>query len=55
MGCARAPGQAVGHWTLGYLFRISDRAELRAEADQPVAWFPLDRLPSPAPPTSIWW
>ncbi len=47
VGCARAPGQAVGHWTLGYLFRISDRRELRAEADQPVAWFPLDRLPSP--------
>lgn len=62
VGCARAPGLRLSHWTLGYLFRIpllgipllripqhDGLPALRAEADQPVAWFAFDRLPAPRP------
>lgn len=57
VGCARAPGLRVSHWTLGYLYRIpllrtshhDGLRALRAEADQPVAWFAFDSLPAPRP------
>jgi len=43
-----AAGPAHRHWLLGYRFVADPRAALVPERD-PVAWHPVDRLPSPAP------
>jgi len=43
-----AAGPAHRHWLLGYRFVADPRAPLVPERD-PVAWHPVDRLPSPAP------
>jgi 8-oxo-dGTP diphosphatase len=44
VGCARRP--LARHWTIGYLIVVDRTVGLRPEAGQPVAWFPVDRLPS---------
>src|SRR5262245_11326584 len=43
-----AAGPAHRHWLLGYRFVADPQAALVPERD-PVAWHPVDRLPSPAP------
>ena len=47
---AGADHPAHVHWNLGYRFRAEPKAPLVPEEDAPVAWFPVDALPSPTTP-----
>ena len=35
------------HWNLGYRFRVDAGLPLAPEEESPVAWFPVDALPTP--------
>jgi 8-oxo-dGTP diphosphatase len=45
VGCPRAPGEHVVHWTYGYQFEVSSTNVPITEPGQPARWWSLRALP----------